>query len=119
MSSKGRLSAGTSNSLWIRLGGLSAGLVVLAGGLAVPEPANARLQRFEGGFESIVEEVGIDLGGGDGGVPQRLLNGEDVGGAGVKRRGEGVPKRVGMHLLGDANFFDSLSKEVSQSYKNT
>ena len=96
----------SAKTLCIRLCGLSGITLFLVTG----EPANAHLQSFKCGFKSIAQEVGVDLGGGDGGMPKRLLDGENVGGAGIKRRGKGVPKRVWVHLLGDAGFGDPLGQ---------
>ncbi len=52
--------------------------------------------------QSLIREVGVDLGGGDGGVAEHFLDGSDVGAVDEEFGGEGVAKHVWRDFFDDA-----------------
>lgn len=54
--------------------------------------------------EFFVGEVGVDLGGGDGAVPEHFLHGADVGAVNEQFGGVAVAQGMRCDLLGDSGF---------------
>ena len=53
-------------------------------------------------FEAVAVDVGVDLGGGDVGMPKHHLHGPEVGSAGEQVGGKGMAEHMGAHCFVDA-----------------
>ncbi len=67
-----------------------------------------RLEPFEGVLEGVLDQVGVDLGGGEVPVPKRPFDHQDIAGAAVEVGGEGVAQGVGTEALVDTRLAEPV-----------
>ena len=61
------------------------------------------MEFFVDGAEAVLVDVGVDLGGGDVGMAEHILDDSEVGAVVEEVGGEAVAELVGMDFLGEAS----------------